>query len=175
MSEDEQTNNTDSAPNRSNERSSTRRTPTSGVLVARGLRGRRFRSARMYGGRNRPLMKKEALTDTATALKPWMKGGPSPNYRGRGKGTPNKFSQQLVADFAADWRAHGAAAIARLREESVVAYVKIAASLVPREMLLQISRPMAEMTDESCRPRRSKSKRQARKSSSTSGLSAARL
>ena len=29
-----------------------------------------------------------------------------------------------------------------------MAYVKIAASLVPREMLLQISRPMAEMTDE---------------------------
>ena len=74
------------------------------------------------------------MTDTATALKPWMKGGPSPNYRGRGKGTPNKFSQQLVADFAADWREHGAAAIARLRRENVAAYVKIATSLVPREL-----------------------------------------
>ena len=88
------------------------------------------------------------MSDTARPLKPWQRGGPTPNPKGRGKGTPNKFSQQLVADFAADWRVHGAAAIARLREESVVAYVKIAASLVPREMLLQISRPMAEMTDE---------------------------
>jgi hypothetical protein len=88
------------------------------------------------------------MTDTATALKPWMKGGPSPNYRGRGKGTPNKFSQQLVADFAADWREHGAAAIEQLRKENIVAYVKIATSLVPRELLLQVSRPLAELSDD---------------------------
>ena len=88
------------------------------------------------------------MTDTATALKPWMKGGPSPNYRGRGKGTPNKFSQQLVADFAADWREHGAAAIEQLRRENVATYVKIATSLVPRELLLQVSRPLAELSDD---------------------------
>ncbi len=88
------------------------------------------------------------MTDPATALKPWMKGGPSPNYRGRGKGTPNKFSQRLIADFAADWREHGAAAIAELRKSNVAAYVKIATSLVPRELLLQISRPMTEMSDD---------------------------
>ena len=93
------------------------------------------------------------MTDDASApqpqtLRPWQKGGPSPNYRGRGKGHLNKFSQQLVADFAADWREHGAAAIARLREESVVAYVKIATSLVPRELLLQVSRPLVELSDD---------------------------
>jgi hypothetical protein len=88
------------------------------------------------------------MTDTATALKPWMKGGPSPNYRGRGKGTPNKFSQQLVADFARDWREHGAAAIEQLRRENVAAYVKIATSLVPRELLLQVSRPLIELSDD---------------------------
>ncbi len=87
------------------------------------------------------------MTDPATALKPWMKGGPSPNYRGRGKGTPNKFSQRLIADFAADWREHGAAAIEQLRKENVAAYVKIATSLVPREVLLQVSRPLTEMSD----------------------------
>ena len=83
-----------------------------------------------------------------SALRPWQKGGPTPNPKGRGKGVPNKFSAQLVADFAADWRAHGAAAIAELRESNVAAYVKIATSLVPRELLLQISRPMAEMSDD---------------------------
>ena len=89
--------------------------------------------------------------DTApqpSALRPWQKGGPTPNPKGRGKGVPNKFSQQLVADFAADWRQHGAAAIEQLRKENVAAYVKIATSLVPRELLLQISRPMAEMSDD---------------------------
>ena len=79
------------------------------------------------------------MSDTATPLKPWQRGGPTPNPKGRGKGTPNKFSQQLVADFAADWREHGAAAIEQLRKENVAAYVKIATSLVPRELLLQVS------------------------------------
>jgi hypothetical protein len=82
------------------------------------------------------------------ALRPWQKGGPTPNPKGRGKGTPNKFSQQLVADFAADWREHGAAAIEQLRKENIVAYVKIATSLVPRELLLQVSRPLAELSDD---------------------------
>ena len=91
------------------------------------------------------------MSDTATqplALKPWQKGGPTPNPKGRGKGHLNKFSQQLVADFAADWRAHGAAAIEQLRRENVAAYVKIATSLVPRELLLQVSRPLAELSDD---------------------------
>ena len=89
--------------------------------------------------------------DTAeqpSALRPWQKGGPTPNPKGRGKGVPNRFSQQLVADFAADWRQHGAAAIEQLRKENIVAYVKIATSLVPRELLLQVSRPLAELSDD---------------------------
>jgi hypothetical protein len=91
------------------------------------------------------------MSDTApssAALQPWQKGGPTPNPKGRGKGIPNKFSQQLVADFAADWREHGAAAIEQLRKENVAAYVKIATSLVPRELLLQVSRPLAELSDD---------------------------
>ena len=82
-----------------------------------------------------------------TALRPWTRGGPTPNPKGRGKGVTNKFSAQLLADFAADWREHGAAAIAKLRKESVVAYVKTACSLVPRELLLQFSRPMEQLSD----------------------------
>ena len=98
--------------------------------------------------------------DTApqpSALRPWQKGGPTPNPKGRGKGTPNKFSQQLVADFAADWREHGAAAIEQLRKENVAAYVKIATSLVPRELLLQFPGRSQSSLMTSCRPRHSPS------------------
>jgi hypothetical protein len=77
----------------------------------------------------------------------WYKGMPTPNPAGRGKGNLNKFSQQLVADFAANWREHGAAAIEQLRRENIVAYVKIATSLVPRELLLQVARPTERMSD----------------------------
>ena len=93
-------------------------------------------------------MSDDDATNNNPPWQPWKKGMATPNPRGRGKGNLNKFSQQLVADFAADWREHGAAAIEKLRKENIVAYVKIATSLLPRELLLQVSRPMAEMTDE---------------------------
>lgn len=82
-----------------------------------------------------------------TAPKIWQKGGPTPNKLGRKKGTPNYFSQALLRDFTADWRENGAAAIAKLRKENVAAYVKTAVSLCPRELLLQISRPMEQLSD----------------------------
>ena len=78
---------------------------------------------------------------------PWKKGMPTPNPRGRGRGTPNKFSQQLVADFACHWRDCGYAAIEKVYAENPGLYLKIATSLVPRELLLSIARPMEQMTD----------------------------
>jgi hypothetical protein len=83
----------------------------------------------------------------STVLKPWERGGPTPNPKGRGKGVPNKFSQQLVADFARHWRDHGYSAIERVYDENPGLYLKIATSLVPRELLLQVSRPMEQMSD----------------------------
>jgi hypothetical protein len=76
----------------------------------------------------------------------WQKGQTG-NPNGRPHGRLNKFAQQLVADFAANWREHGAAAIEQLRKENIVAYVKIATSLMPRELLLQVARPMEQMSD----------------------------
>jgi hypothetical protein len=87
------------------------------------------------------------VSDDTPPRRGWYKGMPTPNPAGRGKGNLNKFSQQLVADFAANWREHGAAAIEQLRKENIVAYVKIATSLVPRELLLQVSRPMEQLSD----------------------------
>ena len=65
---------------------------------------------------------------------PWHKGMPTPNKLGRKKGTPNCFSQKLISDFAADWREHGAAAIAELREFNVAAYVKTAGEFGPHRL-----------------------------------------
>jgi hypothetical protein len=76
----------------------------------------------------------------------WVKGGPSPNPKGRGN-SPSRFSQKLVDDFARHWRTHGYKAIQRVYEEHPAIYLKTAAQLVPRELLLQITRPMEQMSD----------------------------
>jgi hypothetical protein len=87
--------------------------------------------------------------DTASppAWKPWHKGMKSPNMKGRGRGVPNKFSQRLVEDFARHWRDNGYSAIERVYAENPGLYVKIACGLVPRELLIAVSRPMEQMTD----------------------------
>jgi hypothetical protein len=79
---------------------------------------------------------------------PWRKGMKTPNEKGRGKGRKNRISQQLVDDFSRHWRDHGYSAIERVYDENPGLYLKCAMSLVPRELLLQVSRPMTEMTDE---------------------------
>jgi hypothetical protein len=66
----------------------------------------------------------------------WFRGMPSPNKTGRPKGSANRFSQKLVDDFAQHWREYGYAAIERVYKKDPTAYLKIATSLVPRELLL---------------------------------------
>jgi len=48
---------------------------------------------------------------------------------GRPVGSRNKLGEAFLADFYADWKKHGAAAVRELRETDIVAYVKIAALL----------------------------------------------
>ena len=62
------------------------------------------------------------------------KPGQSGNPAGRKPGDRNKFGAHFISDFYADWVQHGAAAIEKLRLESPKDYVKVAASLLPREL-----------------------------------------
>src|SRR5262249_61069734 len=62
------------------------------------------------------------------------KPGQSGNPAGRKPGDRNKFGTHFISDFYADWVQHGAAAIEKLRLESSKDYVKVAASLLPREL-----------------------------------------
>jgi hypothetical protein len=50
--------------------------------------------------------------------------------------------------LAADFKKHGAAAIEKVRKQQPAAYMKICAHLVPREMKLEHSGGIKEMTDE---------------------------
>ena len=63
------------------------------------------------------------------------------------RGTLRKFSKRMVADFANSWLIHGEEAIEKLRKENIQAYVKTAVSLIPREILLSVSKAASEMSD----------------------------
>ena len=69
---------------------------------------------------------------------------------GRPVGSRNKLGEKMLEDMLADWEQHGAAAIAKMREERPHEYVRAYVSILPRELKVQ---HLDEMTDDQIRNR----------------------
>ncbi|MCO4054609.1 MAG: hypothetical protein HEQ16_11275 [Bosea sp.] len=67
------------------------------------------------------------------------------------KGSRNKLSDVLLSVVVDDFAEHGAEAISQLRQKDPATYLRLVASLVPREMILQREEALtvdyAELTD----------------------------
>ncbi len=74
---------------------------------------------------------------------PW-KPGESGNPAGRPKGSRNELSEEFVAEVYADWCEHGAVAIQTVRETRPDVYVKVVASLLPRQVQAEVTGPTHE-------------------------------
>ncbi|MGE9010576.1 hypothetical protein ACO2JO_18480 [Leptospira interrogans] len=59
------------------------------------------------------------------------------NGGGRRKGSRNKLTERFLDTIADDFAEHGANAIAKVRINDPIAYLKIVGSLIPRELILQ--------------------------------------
>lgn len=66
-----------------------------------------------------------------------IKPGQVLNAKGRPKGSRNKFAESFIQDFIADWEVAGAAAIQRVRLEDPSTYLRVAASIVPKEFTVK--------------------------------------
>lgn len=66
---------------------------------------------------------------------------------GRPKGARNKLGEDFLQDMLADWKENGVAAIKAARLENPLGYVKVTASILPRELNLRVSE-FDELTDE---------------------------
>jgi Family of unknown function (DUF5681) len=66
-------------------------------------------------------------------LIPW-KPGQSGNPKGRPQGSRNKLSEDFLADLYESWLALGKAALVTAAWTDPVAYVRLVASLMPREL-----------------------------------------
>jgi hypothetical protein len=70
--------------------------------------------------------------------------GKSGNPTGRPKGSRNKLGEAFIEALHADFQAHGEATIERARVEDPVAYVKVIASLLPKEVHLSDHSDMSD-------------------------------
>lgn len=71
---------------------------------------------------------------------------------GRPKGARNKLAENFLADVLAEWESHGAVAVSDMREKNPGDFVKMVASLLPKEMTLNVNNDI-EMTDDELRER----------------------
>ena len=60
-----------------------------------------------------------------------MGGKPGP---GRPPGSRNRLAEDFQADVCADWKKHGTAVIAKVRNKNPTAYLRVVASVVGREL-----------------------------------------
>lgn len=66
----------------------------------------------------------------ANAWKPGQSGNP----RGRQKGSRNKLGEAFIDAIYEDFQAHGAGVIGKVRDEKPDQYLKVIASILPKEL-----------------------------------------
>jgi hypothetical protein len=71
-----------------------------------------------------------------------------PKSPGRPKGSRNKLGEAFIEALHDDFAEHGVAAIQVVRAEKPDQYLKVIASLLPKEMNLNVTDQLSEMTDD---------------------------
>jgi hypothetical protein len=74
--------------------------------------------------------------------------GFSGNPGGSPEATRRAFNKRFLTDLARDWEQHGPEVFKRVRRESPASYLKVCAMLVPKEMKVEHSRGVKDLTDE---------------------------
>lgn len=97
----------------------------------------------MPAGRPEPTRKKLGKAFKAAQFKPGQSGNP----KGRPKSSRNKLGEAFLEALHDDFEKHGAAAIQQARVESPLGYIKVCASILPKDLNININ-PLEELTDE---------------------------
>jgi hypothetical protein len=67
-----------------------------------------------------------------------FKPGQSGNPKGRSKGSRNKLGEAFVSALHDDFVEYGPATIAKVRQEDPAAYVRVCASILPKELNVRV-------------------------------------
>lgn len=68
-------------------------------------------------------------------------------FGGRPKGARNKLGEQFISDLYDDWQKHGVETLAIVRAEKPDQYLKVVASILPKDLNVNINQ-MDDLTDD---------------------------
>jgi hypothetical protein len=71
-----------------------------------------------------------------------------PSHTGRPRGTRNKLTGDFLRDLLAAWESDGQAALRLMVKEEPTKFVQVVASLMPREVSMDLAGPLGELSDQ---------------------------
>jgi hypothetical protein len=74
--------------------------------------------------------------------------GQSGNPNGRKPGCRNRFNEAFITDAFNDWQLHGAEVFERVRAENPLGYLRVMASIVPRQFHIQSENNYQTLSEE---------------------------
>ena len=77
----------------------------------------------------------------------WEKGQ-SGNAAGRPKGSRARLSEAFVNDVQEDWKLHGIATLQRVRQDDPSTYLRVVASILPKEIEVEIGEGLVALLGE---------------------------
>ena len=80
-------------------------------------------------------------------LTPW-RPGQSGNLAGRPKGSRNRLSEDFIAALTADFIEHGCEVIEKVRVNQPMAYLKLIASVIPKDVIHSVDENFDDLSDE---------------------------
>jgi hypothetical protein len=93
----------------------------------------------------------ENATAANTAQERLKEAGKNTQFKvgnpGRPKGSRNKLGEAFLADMLSNWEEHGRETIEQVRVEKPDQYLKVVASILPKELNIQINE-LDELNDE---------------------------
>ena len=88
----------------------------------------------------------ETIDNDEKSSKPWQFKPGNSASPGRPKGARSRLQENFLAALADDFTENGVQAIQTMREEKPAEYIKVVASLMPKQ--LEIERPLEGLTDD---------------------------